>query len=69
VSVIDTATNTVNPTTITVGNGPTGAAVSPDGGKVYVANTDANTVSVIATANSAVTTITDSSSTGPRAWR
>ena len=32
---------------ITVGDSPAGVAVAPDGGHVYVANTDSNTVSVI----------------------
>jgi len=32
--VIDTATNTVVGSPITVGNGPTGVAVTPDGKKV-----------------------------------
>ena len=48
VSVIDTATNTVV-ATVAVGNGPEGVAVTPDGTKVYVANTTGN-VSVIHTA-------------------
>jgi len=38
VSVIDTATNTVVGSPITVGTGPIGVAVTPDGSKVYVAN-------------------------------
>ncbi len=37
VSVIDTATNNVT-ATVTVGSGPYGVAVTPDGTKVYVAN-------------------------------
>ncbi len=37
VSVIDTATNTVEAATIEVGNFPTGIAVTPDGKQVYVA--------------------------------
>jgi YVTN family beta-propeller protein len=53
VSVIATASNTVVDT-ITVGNGPGGVAVSPDGGEVYVANAIDNTVSVIATATNTV---------------
>ena len=49
VSVIDTATNTVVGLPIPVGNGPFAVAVTPDGTKVYVANTTGN-VSVIHTA-------------------
>jgi YVTN family beta-propeller protein len=52
VSVIDTATNTVI-ATVSVGGGPFGVAVTPDGSKVYVTNGD-NTVSVIATATNTV---------------
>ena len=55
VSVIDTATNTVSPTTIPVGTGPFGVAVTPDGSKVFVANSGSNTVSVIDTATNMVT--------------
>ncbi|MFF3684430.1 beta-propeller fold lactonase family protein, partial [Streptomyces sp. NPDC002187] len=55
VSVIDTATNTVT-TTIPVGSGPTGVAVTPDGTRVYVANGNDATVSVIDTATNTVTT-------------
>ena len=46
VSVIDTATNTVT-TSISVGNNPWGAAISPDGTKVYIANLNDDNVSVI----------------------
>jgi YVTN family beta-propeller protein len=57
VSVITTATNTVV-ATITVGNQPSGVAVTPDGTKVYVVN-QGGTVSVIATAsNTVVATVT-----------
>jgi DNA-binding beta-propeller fold protein YncE len=45
--VIDTATNTVIGSPITVGTIPYGVAVTRDGSKVYVANEDDNTVSVI----------------------
>ncbi|MGI6465206.1 MAG: YncE family protein [Methanobacterium sp.] len=54
VSVIDTATNNVT-TTILVGTGPIGVAVSPDGTTVYVANYLSNYVSVIDTATNTQT--------------
>ena len=58
-SVIATATNTVI-ATIPVGAEPLGVAVTPDGSKVYVANSH-NSVSVIDTATNTVTaTITAS---------
>ncbi|AIH39905.1 hypothetical protein IQ42_14540 [Mycobacterium tuberculosis] len=47
VSVIDPATNTVTGSPITIGNGPSGVAVSPVTGLVFVTNFDSNTVSVI----------------------
>lgn len=57
VSVINTATNAVF-ATVPVGHNATGAAVSPDGSRVYVTNYSDNTVSVIDTAtNSVVATI------------
>ena len=46
VSVITTATGVVS-ATVTVGNGPLGVAVTPDGRHVYVANGGDNTLSVI----------------------
>ena len=49
VSVIDTATNTVEPTVIIVGNAPSGVAVTPDGKQTYVTNDNDNTVTVIDT--------------------
>ena len=52
VSVIDTATDTVI-TTITVGRGPAGVEITPNGKRVYVANAD-DTVSVIDTATNIV---------------
>jgi YVTN family beta-propeller protein len=52
--VIDTATNTVVGSPITVGLTPRGVAVTPDGSKVYVAYGDSNTVSVIDTATNTV---------------
>ena len=65
VSIIDTATNTVEKTTIPVGNVPYSIAVAPDGSAVYVTNFDnsqgvvGNTVSVIDTAtNQVVATVT-----------
>jgi YVTN family beta-propeller protein len=58
VTVIATGTNTVAGSPITVGNGPGGVAVTPDGSQVYVSNNDTNTVSVINTATNAVSTIT-----------
>jgi YVTN family beta-propeller protein len=55
VSVIATATNTVT-ATIQVGYIPEGVvvAITPDGSKIYVANSSGNTVSVIATATNTV---------------
>ena len=53
-SVIDTSTNKVI-TTIPVGAGPEGMAISPDGTKIYVDNYDGNTTSVIDTATNKVT--------------
>ncbi len=47
VSVINPATNTVTGSPITIGNGPSGVAVSPVTGLVFVTNFDSNTVSVI----------------------
>ena len=49
VSVINTATN-LSVATITVGSIPQGLAISPDGTRVYVANANSATVSVIDTA-------------------
>nr|WP_218039406.1 hypothetical protein [Streptomyces avermitilis] len=46
VSVIDTETNKVD-STVSVGRGPAGVAVSPIGDRVYVTNGSAGTVSVI----------------------
>jgi YVTN family beta-propeller protein len=54
VSVINTITNTSVGSPITVGNGPSSIAVTPDGAHVYVLNAFDNTVSVIATATNAV---------------
>src|SRR5947208_16848372 len=55
VSVIDTTTNTVVGSPISVGHVPVGVAITPDGGKVYITNDGANTVSVIDTATNTVT--------------
>ena len=52
-SVINTATNQIT-ATVNVGNHPYGAAVTPDGKKVYTTNYD-GTVSVIDTATNNVT--------------
>ena len=56
VSVINTATNTVE-TTINVGAGPTDVVFSPDGARAYVTNFFDDTVSVIDTATNMVTSI------------
>ena len=62
VSVIDTTTNAVVGSPITVGTAPLGVAIPPDGTKAYVTNGGANNVSVIDTATGLVsTTITVSS--------
>ena len=53
VSVIDTVTNAVI-TTVPVGFSPFGVAVTPDGSKVYVANSGSNNVAVIDTVTNAV---------------
>src|SRR5262249_43415822 len=55
ISVIDTATNTVVGSPITVGSFPAGVAVAPDGSKVYVANQGSNNVAGIPTTTSTVT--------------
>jgi len=48
VNIIDTATNTVIPPTIAVGQSPDAVAISPDGEYAYVSNFTSNTVNVIA---------------------
>ena len=53
VSVIDIPTNSVI-ATATVGTGPLGVAVTPDGARVYVTNLNSNNVSVIGTATNTV---------------
>jgi YVTN family beta-propeller protein len=54
VSVIDTGTNSVT-ATLTVGSGPRGVAITPDGSTAYVANGGGETVSVIDTGTNSVT--------------
>jgi YVTN family beta-propeller protein len=56
VSIIDAKVGTVK-ATFSVGVSPLGVAVSPDGSKIYVANTLSNTVSVIDAASQKVTAI------------
>ncbi|AHM06714.1 Pe_pgrs family protein [Mycobacterium tuberculosis variant bovis BCG str. ATCC 35743] len=55
VSVINPATNTVTGSPITIGNGPSGVAVSPVTGLVFVTNFYSNTVSVIDPTTNTVT--------------
>ena len=62
--MINTGNNTVT-ATIPVGAGPVGVAITSDGTKVYVANSSDNTVSVINTATSAVTSINVGAGSGP----
>ncbi len=52
--MIATASNIVT-ATVTVGTGPGGVAITPDGNFAYVANNSSQTVSVIATASNTVT--------------
>jgi YVTN family beta-propeller protein len=54
VSVIDTATNTVEAAKIPVGTSPRGVGVAPDWKHAYVANVISNNVSVIDTATNTV---------------
>jgi len=54
VSVIDTSTNMVT-TTVTVGSGPMGLAITPNGDYVYVADYGGASVSVIDTSTNTVT--------------
>lgn len=59
VSVIDTATNAVQPDLITVGSEPFFLAITPDGAFAYVTNLGDGTVSVINTAtNTVIATVT-----------
>jgi YVTN family beta-propeller protein len=62
VTVIDEDNQT---TIINVGDGPTGLAVTPDGGEVYVANTNDDTVSIIDTLTH---TVIDTVTTGRAPW-
>jgi YVTN family beta-propeller protein len=55
VSIVDTATNTVLPGSIPVGQSPLDLAVSPSGQRVYVANATGHSLSVISTASNIVT--------------
>ncbi len=58
VSVINTSTNVVT-ATINIGNGPNAVSASPDGSRVYIANSSSNNVSVINTiTNTVVATVT-----------
>jgi len=54
VSVIDTETNTVVGSPLTVGSQPAGVAVTPDGKYAYVTNNGSNTLSIIDTASKTV---------------
>jgi YVTN family beta-propeller protein len=54
VSVVNTATNTVERSAIPVGGEPTGVAITPDGTRAYVANRDSGAISVINTTTNAV---------------
>jgi PGF-pre-PGF domain-containing protein len=58
ISVLDTTNSTIT-ATVNVGGCPSGAAVSPDGKKVFVANYLSNTVSVITTTTNTVTANVD----------
>ena len=63
--VIDTASDTVV-YTITVGSGPRGLVVSPDGSLVYVTNETGDSISVISTAtNTVLETVTAEVGDGP----
>lgn len=62
VTVIDDDNQT---TIINVGDGPTGLAVTPDGGEVYVANTNDDTVSIIDTLTN---TVIDTVTAGSAPW-
>ena len=54
VSVIDTATNSVVVDSIPVGLYPVGAAITPDGKRVYITNNGSDSVSIIDTATNTV---------------
>jgi YVTN family beta-propeller protein len=54
VSVIDTETNTVVGSALTVGSQPAGVAVTPDGKYAYVTNNGSKTISIINIATNTV---------------
>jgi YVTN family beta-propeller protein len=54
ISIVDITTNNVT-ATVPVEKSPGGLAITPDGSKVYVANTVSNSISVIDTATNKVT--------------
>src|SRR6202022_2589796 len=54
VSVIDTETNTVVGSPLTVGSQPAGVAVTPDGKYAYVTNNGSNAISIIDTVTNRV---------------
>jgi len=56
VNVINTQTGAVVAANLPVGTSPAGVAISPDGSKVYVANTGSSSISVIDIATNTVTT-------------
>jgi YVTN family beta-propeller protein len=71
VTVIDTATDNVTATLSYVGSNPDGVAVSPDGKKVYVANSDWDNISAIDTVSvidTATNTFTDMIEVGQWPW-
>jgi YVTN family beta-propeller protein len=67
ISVIDLATGAAIGSPISVGSGPSALAVSPDQQRVFVANSDANTVSVIDTQTRTVVATTALGQTSVRA--
>ncbi|MDR3478392.1 MAG: hypothetical protein P4M14_10215, partial [Gammaproteobacteria bacterium] len=69
VSVINTATDTIIGSPITVGSSPTSIAITPDGTKAYVTNSAPdNTVSVITIATNTVTTTIPTSGKFNNPW-
>jgi len=70
VSVIDTATNTIR-ATVSVGSNPNGVAVTPDGTKVYVANSDwdnVSTIDTISVIDTAIDTVIARVPVGNKPW-